>query len=367
MCSARLTLAAVALLIAGCVHPFGLDQVGLDDDHDGVLDDADNCPDVSNPRQQDFDRDGVGDHCSVCAAPSGRDDDADGLDDACDACVGPGELDRDVGEDGIDDGCEPCPEATGQDIDEDGIDDACDSCLRGPPLDEDGDGVSNACDDCPSRPDPLQEHAGDTDRLGDACDPDTDPLGASQMQSAQTQRLFEGFDAAPSGWTQNDSPVSGGELHIPTVTDTIPSTSFSLFFLLETYVRFATPAPDASFQILVQGSAFCPMFVNCFASATCTLTGDGHVGLVSYTGESFTSPETLDITDGVMLWFRSSMSMRSPGGGMTQLCVGVDVHGVVATAVEDEVPLPVSDLKYGAFLTTGPQAVDMRYLWLVSN
>jgi hypothetical protein len=367
MCSARLTLVALALLVAGCTHTFGLDQVGLDDDHDGVLDDADNCPDDYNPRQQDFDRDGVGDHCSVCMAPNGRDDDADGLDDACDACVGPGELDRDVGDDGIDDGCEPCPEATGQDLDEDGIDDACDSCLRGPPLDEDGDGVANACDACPSRPDPLQEHAGDTDRLGDACDPDTDPLGASQIKTLQTHRLFDGFDGMPAAWLLNDVPASGGESHLPALAQMVPSARFTHSFLLEASVRFAALAKDASFAMFVEGNAFCPNIVNCYASATCTLTSDGNVRLLSYTGEEFTSTETLDVTDGVRMWFRSSTSSRSPNGGMTQLCVGVDVHGVTATAVQDEVPAPIEGLQYLATLTAGAQPVDLRYVWLVSN
>jgi hypothetical protein len=52
---------------------------------------------------------------------------------------------------------------------------------------------------------------------------------------------------------------------------------------------------------------------------------------------------------------------------MTQLCVGVDVHGVVATAEEDEVTPAVADLRFTAFLSTGPQPVDVRYLWIVSN
>lgn len=34
-----------------------------DRDHDGVVDAADNCPDVYNPNQRDFDLDGLGDRC----------------------------------------------------------------------------------------------------------------------------------------------------------------------------------------------------------------------------------------------------------------------------------------------------------------
>lgn len=52
---------------------------GVDDrDDDGVSDDADNCPDVSNADQADYDGDGMGDACDP-------DDDGDGVDDVDDA------------------------------------------------------------------------------------------------------------------------------------------------------------------------------------------------------------------------------------------------------------------------------------------
>jgi hypothetical protein len=38
-------------------------QTSPDSDGDGVVDDADNCPDVTNPAQRDTDADGVGDEC----------------------------------------------------------------------------------------------------------------------------------------------------------------------------------------------------------------------------------------------------------------------------------------------------------------
>jgi hypothetical protein len=368
MRSAELYLVAlVTLTLAGCVQKLGLAQVGLDDDLDGVLDDADNCPDVFNPRQQDFDRDGIGDHCSACMSPSDRDVDGDGIDDACDACVGPGELDLDVGEDGIDDGCEPCPAATGQDLDGDGVDDACDSCLRGPPYDEDGDGVANACDDCPSRPDPFQEHANDGDRLGDACDPDTDPLGASGMTSSQIQRQFDGFEDVPEPWEQNDATRGGGIAHVPAQGVAVASGRLSEVFLVETVVSVPTPSADATFEIFVEGSAFCPLIADCYATAACTLDGDGHVVLLSYTGELSTSAETLDVSEPIKLWFRSSLSTKSSTGGMSQLCVGVDAHGVVATAREDDVGIPTGGLRFRTSFTAGPQPIDLRYVWLVSN
>lgn len=49
-----------------------------DSDGDGLPDDSDNCPDVSNPDQADFDGDGAGDACDP-------DDDGDGVDDVDDA------------------------------------------------------------------------------------------------------------------------------------------------------------------------------------------------------------------------------------------------------------------------------------------
>jgi beta-glucanase (GH16 family) len=56
------------------------DACDPDDDNDGVLDEADNCPLGANPGQEDFDGDGAGDVCDP-------DDDDDGVLDGDDACV----------------------------------------------------------------------------------------------------------------------------------------------------------------------------------------------------------------------------------------------------------------------------------------
>lgn len=358
------------VLVASCTGTFGLDPVSVDDDLDGLLDDADNCPQTYNPMQQDFDRDGTGDHCGVCAAPSARDDDFDGIDDACDACVGPGEVGSDVGDDGIDDGCEPCPAATGQDLDTDGVDDACDSCLRGPPLDEDGDSVANACDNCPSRPNPLQEHINDEDRVGDACDPDTDSLGASGLTAAQTPRMFDPFVGSPGSWAYLAAPTSDGIAHLTAGDHGEASAKLSDELLIETTVRFPTPTADATFVVELDGTALvtpagCQF--QCEASFTCTLTGDGHLALKTLYDNVTTSIDVLDVSAPIMLWVRSSTSTRSTSGTLSQLCVGVDIHGTVVSTREDDIAIPTKEMRYTAFFRAGPQPVDLHYVWLVSN
>ncbi|MDO5656575.1 MAG: DUF5689 domain-containing protein [Flavobacteriaceae bacterium] len=52
----------------GCAGtPIGV----VDTDGDGIADDVDNCPFVSNPDQADWDGDGIGDACDTCEAPTG--------------------------------------------------------------------------------------------------------------------------------------------------------------------------------------------------------------------------------------------------------------------------------------------------------
>ena len=109
-----------------------------DDDADGDVDVADNCPFVSNSNQADADADGVGDPCDNCVSIANsrqEDNDAEGTGDVCDA-----------------------------DDDGDGTPDAGDS-------DRDGDGRANGSDNCPDARNPDQSN-GDADGLGNACDPD---------------------------------------------------------------------------------------------------------------------------------------------------------------------------------------------------
>ena len=87
-----------------------------DPDGDGVDDEVDNCPGVSNPDQLDYDNDLIGDLCD----PDG---DGDGVDDTADNCAGL-----------------PNPEQNDQD--NDGLGDVCDS-------DRDGDTQPDDSDNCP--------------------------------------------------------------------------------------------------------------------------------------------------------------------------------------------------------------------------
>ncbi len=109
----------------------------VDSDGDGIIDLYDNCPSVENPRQEDADRNGVGDACNDC-----EDADADDWADVLDNC--PGQYN-------------PAQE----DYDADGVGDHCD--------DSDSDGVVDHLDNCREKGNPEQANS-DGDDLGDACD-----------------------------------------------------------------------------------------------------------------------------------------------------------------------------------------------------
>jgi len=148
-----------------------------DGDGDGILNDKDNCPTVSNKTQTDLDKDGKGDvcdtdkdgdgvandkdNCPVVSNKAQTDTDKDGKGDACD-------LDDD--KDGVPDAKDNCPLVANpdqDDLDKDGKGDKCDT-------DRDGDGIANDKDNCPDDANKDQVDT-DGDGKGDACDPAAPP------------------------------------------------------------------------------------------------------------------------------------------------------------------------------------------------
>ncbi len=130
--------------------------MAVDSDGDGVLDDADNCPAVSNSGQENVDGDGLGDACDSC--PQDADNDADG--------------------DGICADADNCPvdaNASQADADGDLSGDACDTCINDADNDMDSDGVCGDVDNCPNTANAGQEDA-DGNGVGDACE--TQPAGS---------------------------------------------------------------------------------------------------------------------------------------------------------------------------------------------
>ena len=152
----------------GCFDQDGdgtVDCLQMDTDEDGFPDGGDNCPNLPNPDQADFDLDGQGDVCDP-------DKDGDGFTVADGDCsdyhayVYPGATE---GCNGDDEDCDGVIDEGFPDSDEDGTADCVD-------LDDDDDGLMDPEDNCPLIAN-LDQLDTDGDHDGDACDTDDENDG----------------------------------------------------------------------------------------------------------------------------------------------------------------------------------------------
>ncbi|MCX4246267.1 thrombospondin type 3 repeat-containing protein [Paraliomyxa miuraensis] len=212
---------------------------GDDTDMDGIIDGADNCPEVMNPMQEDGDMDGLGDACDPCPLSLVNDADDDMACDDVDNCLGlanPDQLDDDM--DGLGNACDECPLDPDDDLDNDTLCadvDNCPAVVNINQADDDMDGVGNLCDDCPDDtendpdmdgvcavddncPDVANDDQADADGdgIGDACDdvsgdssggePDTSSVDGSGGSNPDT-----GLDSDTGGGTSGGiNPTTGG-------------------------------------------------------------------------------------------------------------------------------------------------------------
>jgi len=228
-----------------------------DGDGDGVSDDMDNCPAVSNPQQIDGDNDGVGNVCDNCAdTPNANqaDGDGDGIGDVCDNCASdsnPSQADDDG--DGVGDDCDNCVmtfNPSQDDSDGDGAGDACDNCDTANPsqTDRDGDGVGDDCDNCELTANANQADQ-DNDGVGDVCDNCQNTPNAGQADS-DNDGVGDACAAPPPG---------GGGISTGPGCSTDSSSQAGPASTKNTLDFFATPA---SLSAVAPGSPASPQVVD---------------------------------------------------------------------------------------------------------
>ncbi len=126
---------------------------GRDSDGDGIRDSFDNCPNVKNQEQADWNYNNIGNAC--------EDSDKDGF------------LD-------IDDNCPAIPSLDLSDSDDDGVGDLCDNCPFTPNSDQinsDTDEIGDACDNCPLVYNPYEEASLADELISGECRVDHDSNG----------------------------------------------------------------------------------------------------------------------------------------------------------------------------------------------